>query len=98
LRKAKLQSSGLWIQHQVARDEARMVRYSQQFTWQAMLMAKTTTAPRVRTIPFRWGILLLLLTVLQHFSSASNPTHRYSFTSNADDSNGGAHGTVLGNA
>ena len=41
---------------------------------------------------------ILVLLLLADAALASQPTHRYSFTSDANDSIGTAHGTLLGNA
>jgi hypothetical protein len=51
------------------------------------------------TTSFSRGVIsLLLLALALNISPASHPTHRYSFDSNANDSIGAAHGTLIGNA
>jgi hypothetical protein len=50
------------------------------------------------TIFGRCVISVLLLAMALNISTASHPTHRYSFDANANDSIGTAHGTVIGNA
>jgi hypothetical protein len=50
------------------------------------------------TIFGRCVISVLLLALALNISTASHPTHRYSFDANANDSIGTAHGTVIGNA
>lgn len=42
--------------------------------------------------------LAILLVILSSASKASQPTHRYSFNGNAEDSIGAAHGALIGNA
>jgi hypothetical protein len=50
------------------------------------------------TIFGRGVVSVLLLAMALNISTASHPTHRYSFDANANDSIGTAHGTVIGNA
>jgi hypothetical protein len=50
------------------------------------------------TIFGRGVVSVLSLALALNISTASHPTHRYSFDANANDSIGTAHGTVIGNA